>query len=112
MEISAVMNIHEMAINETARQQTDAQAKQEKINQQTDPQESVQTKTMGDKAPLETPSTLTNTVQQQIGPQEAKISVERQVDAQALKETLQRAEGKENTQSETLEPGSLVDVIT
>jgi hypothetical protein len=34
MEISAVMNIYELAMNRTVRQRTDAQAKKDKISQQ------------------------------------------------------------------------------
>jgi hypothetical protein len=113
MDISGVMNIHDLAMTKTIRQQTDVQGRQEKMNQRIEPQDANQTPLMGNKTPLEAyPGALTNTVEQQEDPQAAKIRVERQVDVQAAKETVQGAEEKVHPKAGSKETGNLIDIIT
>ena len=113
MEISAVMNIQELAVNKAVRLHADAQERQEKINQQKELQAASETGVLNNKMPLEKDITaLSNTAQQQLDPQLTSSKVEKQVDTQAAKEMIQGAEGK-NTSGESIqETGSLVDIVT
>jgi len=113
MEISAVMNIQELAVNKTVRLHADAQERQEKINQQKELQAASETGVLNNKTPLEKDiAALSNTAQQQLDPQLTSSKVERQVDTQTAKEMIPGAEGK-NTSGESIqETGSLVDIVT
>ena len=113
MDISAVMNIHDLAMTKTIRQQADEQERQGKINQQIERQEANQTAMIGNKTPLEThPGVLTNSVEQQADPQTAKIRVERQVDAQAAKKTVQESAEKGPSNGGSRATGTLIDITT
>lgn len=113
MDISAVMNIHDLAMTKTIRQQADSQERQGKINQPIEVQEANQTAMIGNKTPLETyPGALTNTVEQQADPQTIKIRIERQVDAQAAKKTVQGSEEKGQSNGGSQATGTLIDIKT
>ncbi len=108
MEISAVMNIHELAMNRIVKQQADEQARKE---------QEAESKSRLKKLIVETDDKdrigpMTITVEQQNDPQAAKLRVERQVDIQAARETIQQAEGRKEAQLERTVSGSVVDIIT
>lgn len=112
MDTLGVMNIHDLAINDTIRQQAYIQARQEKINQRVEKQDANQTKIMGNKTPLESyPGALTISVEQQEDPQSAKIRVERQVDVQAAKGTVQGSEDKGQPKGKSKETGNRINII-
>ncbi len=106
MEISAAMNIHDLAMTKTVRTRTDAHEKQEKLNMR--PAEKVEDQKRDTESG---PSVLDNTATQQVDPQATSLKIERQVDTQAAKENVSGAEGKEptNTPGGT---GSLLDIMT
>ena len=107
MEISAVMNIQELAVNKAVRLHADAQERQEKINQQKELQAASEG-VLTNKTPVEKDiAALSNSAQQQLDPQLTSSKVERQVDAQAARETVPGAEGK-NKQG----TGYRVDIVT
>lgn len=113
MDISAVMNIHDLAMNQTIKQQAEVQERQEKMHEQIKTQEANQTAMMANETPSEAhPAAMTNTVEQQEEPQSAKIRVERQVDMQAAKETVRETEEKGQANAGSQETGTLIDVIT
>ena len=112
MDISAVMNIHDLAMTKTIRQQADAQERQGKINQRNQMQLTGQTAVIEGKTPLGTPGPLTNTVIQQTDPKSAKIRVERQVNAQAAKKTVRGAEKKGPPHRGSQTTGSLINITT
>ncbi len=113
MDISASMNVHDLAMTKPIRQQADAQTRQEKVNQQIEAKDANQTSMIGNETPLEAkPGALTNTVEQQEDPQAATIRIERQVDAQAAKETAQEVEMKRLAQKGPQENGTLINIIT
>ncbi len=106
MEISAVMNVHDLAMTKTVRNRTDAQEKQDKINMRQADEVADQ------KRDAETgPGALDNTTTQQVDPQAASLKVERQVETQAAKENVSGAEGKgsSNTSGGT---GTFLDIMT
>ncbi len=109
MEISAAMNIHDLAMTKTMRNQADAQEKQEKqekLNMR--PAEEI----ADQKRDAENgPGALANTATQQVDPQATSLKIERQVDTQAAKENVPGAEGKgsSNTPGGT---GNLLDIMT
>ena len=108
MEISAVMNIQELAVNKAVRLHADAQERQEKLNQQKELQAASETGVLNNKTPMEKDiAALSNTAEQQMDPQLTSSKVERQVDAQAVKETIPGAEGKNK-----LGTGYRVDIVT
>ena len=113
MEISAVMNIQELAVNKAVRLQADAQERQEKVNQKKELQSASETGVLGNKTPLEKDAgVLSNTAQQQVDPQLTSSKVERQVDAQAAKETILGAEGKNTVEEGVQGTGDLLDIMT
>lgn len=112
MDISAVMNIHDLAIHKTIRQQADAQARQETLYQQIQAEEAEKKAAIEDKKHLETTGALTNKVDQQEDPQAVKIRIERQVDAQAAKKTTQGTEENGQKSTELREAGTLINIIT
>jgi len=106
MEISAVMNIHDLVMAKTVRNSTDAQEKQEKQNMR--PTEAI----TDQKRDTENgPNALSNTATQQVNPQAISQKVERQVNTQAAKENVPGAEGKgaTNTLGGT---GTLLDIMS
>ncbi len=106
MEISAAMNIHDLAMTKTVRNRADAQEKQEKLN--TRPAEEIADQKKDEE---NGPGALANTATQQVDPQAASLKIERQVDTQAAKENVPGAEGKDasNTSGGT---GTLLDITT
>lgn len=106
MEISAAMNIHDLAMTKTVRNRADAQEKQEKINMR--PAEEI----ADQKKDAENgPGALSNTATQQVDPQSTSLKVERQVDTQAAKENIPGAEGKGSTNAPG-GTGTLLDIMT
>ena len=106
MEISAVMNVQEMAVNKAVLKRTDDQARQDKINQlaikETNQEEKVEKK-----APLETyPAAFAVTAQNQDDPKASSMRIERQVDVQASKQAIPEGQGNYH------KTGSLVDVFS
>jgi len=113
MDISAVMNIHELAMTKTIRQQVDAQERQEKMQQHMEMQEANQAKMMENKTRLEDyPGAFTNQVEHQADPQAVKNRVERQVDAQAAKQTVQFGEEKGQGKAGLHQNGTVIDIVT
>ncbi len=106
MEISAAMNIHDLAMTKTVRNRADAQEKQEKLNMR--PAEEI----ADQKKDAENgPGALANTATQQVDPQAASLKIERQSDTQAAKENVPGAEGKESSNPPE-RTGSLLDIMT
>jgi len=96
MEISAVMNIQEMAVNKAVMKRAYDQDRQEKANLLADMKTSDQEeKVEKDSSVMKYPAAFANTVQQQDDPQSASIRVERKMDVQASKkDTALQAEGE------------------
>jgi hypothetical protein len=107
MEISAAMNIHDLAMTKAVRHRAEAQDRQEKMHIQKQEQRKHQTGTLE-----ESPEAMTNTVQQSTDPHLTSTRVERQVDTQAAKETVAGSEGRDATKTNLKETGNLVDIIT
>lgn len=107
MEISAAMNIHELAMTKAVRHHAEAQERQEKMHLQKQEQ-----KSHPSEAPEEGLEAMTNTARQQIDPHLTSTRVERQVDSQAAKETVAGTEGKGTTETDSRETGNLLDIIT
>jgi len=106
MEISAAMNIHDLAMTKTVRNHADAREKQEKLNMR--PAEEI----TDQKRDVEKdPGALANTATQQVDPQAKSLKIERQVDTQAAKENVPGAEGREST-STPGGTGTLLDIMT
>lgn len=113
MDISAVMNIHELAMTKAIKHQADVQERQEKMHQQMESQEANQTKPMGNKTRVEEhPGTFTNKVEHQADPQAAKNRVERQADTQAAKQTVRFGEEKGQEKKSLYQNGSFIDIVT
>lgn len=106
MEISAAMNVHELAMTKAERYRAEKQDRQEKMHLQKQEQKSHQSEVLE-----EGPEAMTNTTRQQIDPHLTSTRVERQVDAQAAKETLAETEGKSTTEAGSRETGYLLDII-
>ncbi len=106
MEISASMNIHDLAMTKTVRNRADAQERQEKQNMQP-ADEVTDQKNDAEKGP----GALDNKATQQLDHQATSLKVERQIDTQAIKENVPGAEGKGTTNAPG-KTGALVDIIT
>ena len=107
MEISAAMNVHELAMTKAVRHRAEAQDRQEKMHTQKQEQKKHQTGALE-----ESPEAMTNTVQQPTDPHLTSTRVERQVDTQAAKETVAGAHGRDAAEADLRETGNLVDIIT
>lgn len=113
MDISAVMNIQELAVNQAVKHQADAQDRQEKMNQQKEERDVNKAGALINKTHLEEgPGALSNAGQQQIDPQSTSIRVEKQVDVQAAKETVQGTDNKNAAEDNLTNMGTLLDIIT
>ena len=113
MDISAVMNIHDLAMTKTIRQQADTQERQGRVNQQIQGQKANLTAMIGDKIPHAAyQGVFTNTVEQQSDPQKVKIKVKRQVDAQATKKTEKGPGEKVQSHRGSNTTGTLIDIKT
>lgn len=113
MEISAVMNIQELAVNKTVRLHADAQERQNEINQKKEMQGANEPGILDNKTLSEKDSAaISNTAQQQLDPQLTSSKIERQVDSQAAKETVPGAEEKPMSGKGTRETGHRVDIVT
>ena len=106
MEISAAMNVHELAMTKAVRHRAEAQDRQKKMHLQKQEQKLHQS------GALEESEAVTNTARQQIDPHLTSTRVERQVDAQAAKETVAGTEDKDAIETNLRETGNLVDIIT
>ena len=106
MEISAAMNIHELAMTKAVRHRAEAQHRQEKMHIQKQEQIKHQSGALE-----EGPEAMINTAQQQIDPHLTSTRVERQVDAQAAKETVAETEGKGTKETDSRGTGNLLDMI-
>ena len=105
MEISAAMNVHELAMTKAMRHRAETQDRQEKMHLQKQEQKLHQSEALE-----EGPEAMTNTTRQQIDPHLTSTRVERQVDAQAAKETVAETEGKGTTETDSRETGNLLDM--
>lgn len=105
MEISAAMNIHELAMTKAVRHRAEAQDRQEKMHLQKQEQIKHQTGALE-----ESPEAMANTAQQSTDPHLTSTRVERQVDTQASKETVAGAQGKDATETDSRETGNRFDI--
>jgi len=113
MEISAVMNIHELAMNNKIQQQSEEKEKKDQIKQLADAREKTKTHDTNKGQDETSVNLLSNIVNFQEELQALTTRVERQVDAQAGREIVDQsqAEGTIDT-TPPRELGKMVDVIT
>ncbi|RLC28451.1 MAG: hypothetical protein DRH37_09500 [Deltaproteobacteria bacterium] len=113
MDISAVMNLHELAMTKHIRQQSHLQARQEKLNIQIQAQEAGRSEKSGARASLEAyPGVFTHTVRRQKDPKAVTARVKRQADAQSAKETVQGTAEEMRREGDSQESGSVIDIVT
>ncbi|SPD73089.1 hypothetical protein PITCH_A1680006 [uncultured Desulfobacterium sp.] len=105
MDMSAVMNIHEIAANKAATRLADAHIKQDKVASATNAQKEKAEEKADNSPLLETYLASSTSVQQKDDPHAVSARVERQVDVQAAKEAV-------NVQAQNQRLGTLVDIVT
>ena len=107
MNISAVMNIHEIAANKAVTKWADSQSRQNKANTAANIQKPAPEEKAEKNSPLEAyPALFANSVQQKDDPQAVSTRVERQMETQGTKQAVAHAHATNQ------KLGTLVDIIT
>lgn len=105
MDMSAVMNIHEIAANKAATRLADSHIKQDKVAYAANAQKEKPEEKADKSPPLETYLASSNSVQRKDDPQAVSARVERQIEVQQAKEAV-------NAHAQNQGLGTLVDIIT
>ncbi len=107
MEISAAMNIHDLAMNQKVQEQTDVEKKKDQSATEKDINENNNLGVVEKKAGF-----MANEVKRQEDLQALSIRVERQSDTQVAKEAVDPSKPSEDEKAMPNKIGSMVDIIT
>ena len=112
MEISAAMNIHDLAMNQKVQQQTDVEKKKDQAATEKDINENINLGVVEKNLVEKEAGFTANEVHQQEDLQALSIRVERQSDTQAAKEAVDPSKSREDEKAIPNKIGSMVDIIT